>query len=72
MKLRIAKKVMRASRLINRVTFTTYRDTTFVEASRRLGRVYLRSVVGLRPRTSGWRWGKWDPSYPLPPWELPF
>jgi hypothetical protein len=66
---RQAKKVIRNEIYSTRIR---YRTVTVIRASNvnwrsRRGRSYEAGT-----RTPGWRWGRWDPHLPTPPWEIPF
>lgn len=68
---RIAKKVIRNISSNSPVYGELdYNSQTIRDAYRKMHRCWLR--FSRAKRTSGWRFGKWDPLFSLHPDELPF
>lgn len=65
MNARVAKKVRRARRLWH---YSDYRLSTYRRAVAKSLNMWARSAR----RTEGHRWGRWDHTFPSPPWECPF
>jgi hypothetical protein len=65
-KARLAKKVLRVERALG---LARHRYSTYVAAHRRWVRFYNKDRLGYTP---GGRLGRWDPTMPTDPEEIPF
>ena len=72
MRARVAKKVLREWAWYWPVE--SHRLSTWHEAARVNLRAWHRvKILNHEWRgTPGYRWGRWDPHQPMPPWEPPF
>lgn len=69
MKLRIAKRIMREHPI---GPMRGLRESTWWRARFIIQRSQWRHTRNGWKFTKGYRWGKWDPAKPVPPWDVPF